>query len=140
MLSLLACTVGGLAVGAWGVHAKRAAKHSVYWTPVSLNQLEVHHKMTLALADRAHIDPCLRDALRHQVEVLKNIGIAGSKDEAIEVPSSADLTAYGPRTDGPPLLPPKREHYDLDEWQRNRGRRVLGDAMTNIKEDEDDLG
>lgn len=135
---LEAVLIGAIvSVVAWGMYARRGRSEPVYWTSVSINQLELHHKMTIAMADRVHLDPSIRDALRHQVEVLKAIGVAGTKEEAIDVteeaPTAAQLTAYGPRADGgsPILNPAPYRRVDVDEWNRKRGYRVHGDAESS---------
>jgi hypothetical protein len=118
---------------AWGVYAKADRRQPIYWSSVSVSQLELHHKMTVAMADRVHLDPSIREALRHQVEILKAIGVAGTKEEAIDVteetPTVAQLSAYGPRADGgaPLLRGPEIKKSDHDEWIRARGYRVMGD-------------
>ena len=118
---------------AWGVYAKADKRQPIYWSSVSVSQLELHHKMTVAMADRVHLDPSIREALRHQVEILKAIGVAGTKEETIDItestPTSGQLTAYGPRADGgaPLLKGPEIKKSDHDEWVRSRGYKVMGD-------------
>lgn len=107
------------------------------WSNVSLKQLKLHHALTIAMADRVHLDPTCRDLLRHQYRVLKSIGVAEDRAEA---PTSIELKAYGPRADGtPPLL--KRESFpksDLDEWNRSRGYKIYGDQEEeDVAEDGD---
>jgi len=107
----------------WGRSArKELAGDCINYSIVSERQLEMHQQMTLSLAERVHLDPAIRDALRHQVRVLKSIGVA--QEGVIDVsPSRVELEAYGPRADGgKPLL--ERKKIDLDEWNRQRGYRV----------------
>ena len=145
MDALIAVIVGAV-VGSmivWGARYRDQAKEPiVYWTDVSIAQLELHHKMTLAMADRVNIDPACRDLLRHQVAVLKSVGVVNQKDTAIEMgelPSALQLEAYGPRENGPilsrPVEGPKIKFSSLDEHNRSRGYRVMGDP--DPEEDED---
>ena len=104
----------------WGRQArKELAGDCINYSIVSERQLEMHQQMTLSLAERVHLDPAIREALRHQVRVLKSIGVA--QEGVIDVsPTRVELEAFGPRADGGrPLL--ERPKVDLDEWQKQRG-------------------
>jgi hypothetical protein len=104
----------------WGRSArKELAGDCINYSVVSERQLEMHQQMTISLAERVHLDPAVREALRHQVRVLKSIGVA--QEGVIDVsPSRVELEAFGPRADGGrPLL--DRPKVDLDEWQKQRG-------------------
>jgi hypothetical protein len=127
--------LGGLlvAVLVWALVFRDGSKRDpVVWTDVSLTQLQLHHKMTLAIADRIHLDPSCRELLRHQVALLKSVGVVGTKEESIDItpPTVAELAAHGPRADGgaPLIARPTFRRVDVDAVNRARGYRVGGDA------------
>jgi hypothetical protein len=71
----LAGTVGvGVLFAKW---VKTNGINSVPWSDISHSQLEAHQKLAIAMADRVHLDPACRELLRHQVKLLKTVGIVG---------------------------------------------------------------
>ena len=130
------------ATATWGYLSRRAIRDSqVVWSPVSISQLELHHKLTIAMADRVHLDPSCRELLKHQVNILKAVGVVGGKEEAIDVtpPSSLELQAHGPRADGGPPLVPRQgfKRCDLDAFNRARGYRIAGDDEEDEIDDDE---
>jgi hypothetical protein len=131
------CFLTGFAfvVGVWGYHARKDIQgQNITWSNVTVNQLELHQKLAIAMADRVHLDPNCRELLKHQVKVLKAVGVVGNKEEAIDItesPSVAQLEAYGPRENGPfltkPMEGPKIKFSSMDEHNRARGYKVMGD-------------
>lgn len=77
MLEVLA--IGGL-IGIGIAFARWVRTNGVYsvpWSDITHAQLEAHHKLAIAMADRVHLDPACRELLRHQVKLLKTVGIVG---------------------------------------------------------------
>lgn len=125
----------------WAKDARLDWKNdNVSWSSVTMSQLEAHQKFTIAMADRAHLDPSCRKLLKHQLKILKAIGVVGNKEQEI-----IDVTPKQPRkrknkqaqienevennTKKPPtaIMGPKIKYADLDESNRRRGYRVMGD-------------
>jgi hypothetical protein len=139
-MSYAICFLTGFAIviGAWGYHARRDIQgQNIMWSNVTVSQLELHQKLAIAMADRVHLDPYCRELLKHQVKVLKAVGVVGNREEAIDVtapPSGLELEAYGPRANGPflsrPVEGPKIKYSSIDEHNRSRGYRVQGDPDT----------
>jgi len=50
------------------------------------------------MADRAHLDPACRELLRHQVKLLKSVGVVGK--EVVDVSPSVLLEPPKPSQDG----------------------------------------
>lgn len=104
-----AIAVGGIVtVGAlFARWVKTNGVYSVPWSDITQTQLEAHQKLAIAMADRAHLDPACRELLRHQVKLLKAVGIVGKE--------IVDVT---PTTETPPKLQeaPKKEV----EWIRTK--------------------
>lgn len=78
---LEAVAVGGIVtVGALFARWVRTnGVYSVPWSDITQTQLEAHQKLAIAMADRAHLDPACRELLRHQVKLLKAVGIVGKE-------------------------------------------------------------
>ena len=110
----------GVGVLVWARSARLDWREPTAWSSVSMAQLEAHQKLAIAMADRVHLDPACRDLLRHQVKVLKAVGVVGNKDpEAIDVtPEKGAMAVEGP----------KIKFSSIDDWNRAQGRRVQGDA------------
>ena len=88
---LIVVALLSIAIGAWGYKTREDRFGGVPWSDISQNQLEMHHKLVIAMADRAHLDPACRELLRHQVKLLKSVGVVGR--EAIDVTPTAMLEA-----------------------------------------------
>lgn len=73
--------IGGIAtVGAlFARWVKMNGVCTVPWSDISQSQLEAHQKLAIAMADRAHLDPACRELLRHQVKLLRTVGIVGKE-------------------------------------------------------------
>ena len=107
ILVILGITIG--AVVAWGIRTKDE-RFGVPWSDISQTQLKLHHDLAIAMADRAHLDPACRALLRHQVKLLKSVGVVGR--EALDVTPSVMLE------------PPKRQEDEFvkvseNKWVRN---------------------
>ena len=92
---------------------------------VSREQLEQHQQFYIALCERAHLDPSIRQTLKYQQRVLKTIGVV-SNFETIDVTENSkaiELTSNN-------IKEIERVNYgkiDLDAVNRERGFKVLGD-------------
>lgn len=107
---IIILTLLGVAIGAWGYKTREDRFGGMPWSDISQNQLEMHHKLVIAMADRAHLDPACRELLRHQVKLLKSVGVVGR--EALDITPSVLLE------------PPKRQEEGFvkvseNKWVRN---------------------
>jgi hypothetical protein len=91
-------TLLGVAIGAWGYKTREDRLGNMPWSDISQAQLELHHKLVIAMADRAHLDPACRELLRHQVKLLKSVGVVGK--EVVDVSPSVLLEPPKPQSDG----------------------------------------
>lgn len=103
---LIVVALLSIAIGAWGYKTREDRFGGVPWSDISQNQLEMHHKLVIAMADRAHLDPACRELLRHQVKLLKSVGVVGR--EAIDVTPSVMLE------------PPKRQEEGFVQVAENK--------------------
>ena len=96
---LEAVAVGGIVtVGALFARWVRTnGVYSVPWSDITQTQLEAHQKLAIAMADRAHLDPACRELLRHQVKLLKAVGIVGK--EIVDVTPQPAKLQEAPRTE-----------------------------------------
>lgn len=114
---IIILTLIGVAIGAWGYKTREDRFGGMPWSDISQNQLEMHHKLVIAMADRAHLDPACRELLRHQVKLLKSVGVVGR--EALDVTPSVMLE------------PPKRQEEGFtkvseNKWVRNEEKEGFG--------------
>lgn len=113
-----------IALGVWARHARLDWREGAAWSTVSMAQLEAHHRLAIAMADRVHLDPACRELLRHQVRVLKAVGVVGNREE-----EPIDIT---PEHRHHPVEGPKIKYSSIDDWNRAQGRRVQGDPETGF--------
>lgn len=96
---LEAVAVGGIVtVGALFARWVRTnGVYSVPWSDITQTQLEAHQKLAIAMADRAHLDPACRELLRHQVKLLKAVGIVGK--EVVDVTPQPNKLQEAPKSE-----------------------------------------
>lgn len=114
---LILVAILSIAIGAWGFKTREDRFGGVPWSDISQNQLEMHHKLVIAMADRAHLDPACRELLRHQVKLLKSVGVVGR--ETIDVTPTVMLEASKRQEEGFVQVSENR-------WVRNEEKEGFG--------------